>query len=111
MKDLLNDQVKNLIRVRVYDLGFTQHEFADYLNLNNDLTETRFTQSTVSKYENGKYKIPAEVLVICDRINSKKNILPKYPIERIIQKLEKLNPDRDFDLLRSLDVILERRVA
>lgn len=104
-------QARMVVDARVKLLGLTQAEFADYLNDNNDLTSLKFNQSTISKYERGIYKVPAEVMLECQKLQSKTYSITAYSIDRIVEKLSNLNPHKDFDLLKGIDLILDQRMA
>lgn len=105
------DQAQLVYGARVKRLGLTQTEFAEYLNENNSLTRSRFDQSTISKYEKGIYKVPAEVMLICNRFYEDDNFIAAYSIESVVRKIRALSSTENFDLLRSFDVILEQTMG
>jgi transcriptional regulator with XRE-family HTH domain len=99
-----------VLTARRSGLGFNQAEFCSYLNKNLDLTKRKFTQSTVSKYENGQVSVPAEVIMLCRKVLIlKASSDSELDVEALVQGVEQLHPELDKDLIQMIGLILNYR--
>lgn len=106
MNDLGKRPADIVREARVDVLRISQAEFAEYLNKNRKIEDKRCTQSGVSKYENGKYKVPSDVLLVCQKITKRLKSEKEYAVNSIIGKLLALDPESNQKVLKNIERIL-----
>lgn len=102
------DSSKIIFNARKKILGLSQQGFASYLSDEKQINKRKITQSTVSKYENGRYEIPSDILMHCQMLVKDKYSNLEYSKKDIIEKVKIVDLKIHAHSLRAIGIILEQ---
>lgn len=103
-----NPSSKIIKNTRKNILNMSQIEFAKHLSTHEDIKSNNITQGTLSKYENGRYKTPSDILMYCQKLRKEKYSNLDYSIPEIIEKLKKVDEGTHSHSLRAIGVLLDQ---
>ena len=106
---MLSETSQKIYDIRRNHLRYSQIEFANYLNQSPQIKRENFTQSTISKYESGEYKIPADILLHCIKLERSKYSKKEYSKQKIIEKILSLDEKNDALFLHTLGLLCEQK--
>ena len=105
----MNTETSKIIRsTRKEILSQSQKKFAIHLSKESSIKSSNITQSTISKYENGLYETPSDILIYCQKKRKEKYSNLEYSKNEIIEKIKIVDSKIHKHSLRAIGIILEQ---